>query len=64
MRHHGFYSRLTLALSGRGHTRTARAVDFVAERYLLLPAGAVLALIWANTLPDSYFRSRRPRPSL
>ena len=56
MTHHGFSSRLTLALSGRGHTRAARAIDFVAERYLLLPAGAVLALIWANTLPDSYFR--------
>ena len=29
--------------------------------HLLLPAGAVLALIWANTLPDSYFRFRRRR---
>jgi NhaA family Na+:H+ antiporter len=37
-------------------TRTSRAIDFVAERYLLLPAGAMLALVWANTLPDSYFR--------
>ena len=56
MRNHGFYSRFTTALSGRGHTRTARAVDFIAERYLLLPAGAVLALVWANARPESYFR--------
>ena len=56
MRHQNFQSRLAIALSGRGHTRTARAIDFIAERYLLLPAGAALALVWANTLPDSYFR--------
>jgi Na+:H+ antiporter, NhaA family len=56
MSNQGFYSRFTAALSGRGHTRTARAVDFIAERYLLLPAGALLALIWANARPDSYFR--------
>jgi NhaA family Na+:H+ antiporter len=56
MRHQDFRSRLAIALSGRGHTRTALAIDFVAERYLLLPAGAMLALVWANTLPDSYFR--------
>jgi NhaA family Na+:H+ antiporter len=56
MRHHDLHSRLAVALSGRGHTRTARTIDFIAERYLLLPAGAVLALVWANTLPDSYFR--------
>lgn len=56
MRTHGFYSRFTAALSGRGHTKTARAVDFIAERYLLLPAGALLAVVWANALPESYFR--------
>jgi NhaA family Na+:H+ antiporter len=56
MRHHDLRSRLAIALSGRGHTRTARAVDYIAERYLLLPAGAALALVWANTLPESYFR--------
>jgi NhaA family Na+:H+ antiporter len=56
MRNQGFHSRFRAALSGRGHTRVARAVDFIAERYLLLPAGALLALVWANTLPDSYFR--------
>ena len=60
MRHQDFQSRLAIALSGRGHTRTARAVDFIAERYLLLPAGALLALVWANTLPDSYFRFALP----
>jgi NhaA family Na+:H+ antiporter len=56
MGNYGFSRRFTAALSGRGHTRVARAIDFVAERYLLLPAGALLALVWANVQPDSYFR--------
>jgi len=56
MSNYEYSNRLSAALSGRGHTRTARAVDFIAERYLLLPAGALLALIWANARPESYFR--------
>lgn len=31
------------------------ALHFVTAHYLLLPAGALLALLWANTAPDSYF---------
>jgi NhaA family Na+:H+ antiporter len=30
-------------------------LSFVLEHYLLLPAGAAMALIWANTAPDGYF---------
>jgi NhaA family Na+:H+ antiporter len=29
---------------------------FVFDRYLLLPLGAVIALLWANTASESYFR--------
>ena len=30
---------------------------FVNERFLWLPLGAALALAWANTGPESYFRT-------
>jgi hypothetical protein len=33
-----------------------RAVRFVMDRFLLVPIGAVIALIWANTAGESYFR--------
>ena len=36
-------------------TRVIRAVRFAADGYLALPAGAFLALAWANTQPVSYF---------
>jgi hypothetical protein len=29
-------------------------------RFLMLPFGAVIALVWANTRPESYFGSRFP----
>lgn len=43
------------------HARTRRdrlpAISrFVREHLLLLPLGAAVALVWANTLPESYFR--------
>lgn len=34
---------------------TAWSLRFVFDRYLLLPLGAVVALIWANTDPERYF---------
>ena len=34
----------------------ARAFQFVLNRFLLLPLGAVMALAWANSEPESYFR--------
>jgi NhaA family Na+:H+ antiporter len=33
-----------------------RLWHFAAEHLLLLPAGAAIALVWANTAPESYFR--------
>jgi Na+:H+ antiporter, NhaA family len=32
-----------------------RAVRFIADRFLLVPLGACIALVWANTSPESYF---------
>jgi NhaA family Na+:H+ antiporter len=34
-----------------------RLWHFVAEYLLLLPAGAVIALVWANNWPESYFQT-------
>ena len=34
----------------------ARMVRFVTDRYLLLPAGALIALVWTNTAGESYFQ--------
>jgi NhaA family Na+:H+ antiporter len=34
----------------------SRVSRFAVEHLLLLPAGALLALVWANTRPESYFR--------
>ena len=31
-------------------------MKFLVDRYLLLPVGAVIALVWANTAGESYFR--------
>jgi NhaA family Na+:H+ antiporter len=39
----------------RRRSRVARAVRFVFDRFLLLPLGVGLALLWANTAPESYF---------
>jgi NhaA family Na+:H+ antiporter len=36
--------------------RRAGVVRFVLDRFLLLPLGAALALVWANTAGESYFR--------
>lgn len=44
-----------LAATPRRH-RASRAVRFVMERFLLVPLGAAIALIWANTAGESYFR--------
>ena len=36
-----------------------RAFRYVTERFLLLPLGAAIALVWANTEAESYFRFTR-----
>ena len=37
-----------------GHP-AARLVRFITDRFLLLPLGALIALVWANTAGESYF---------
>jgi NhaA family Na+:H+ antiporter len=32
------------------------AAQFISDRFLLLPIGVILALVWANTAGESYFR--------
>ena len=44
-----------LLLDTSGSPALARAVRFVVDRFLLLPLGAAVAMIWANTAPESYF---------
>ena len=36
--------------------RLSAALHFITRHYLLLPIGAVIAVVWANTAPESYFR--------
>ncbi|HEX7794461.1 MAG TPA: Na+/H+ antiporter NhaA [Vicinamibacterales bacterium] len=38
------------------HGASYRAVRLTIRRYLLVPIGALIALIWANTAPESYFQ--------
>lgn len=39
-----------------GQRLAAASLRFVTDRFLWLPLGAAIALVWANTAPDSYFR--------
>jgi NhaA family Na+:H+ antiporter len=43
-------------LEAPGHRAVARVSRFVVDRFLLLPIGAAVALVWANAAPESYFR--------
>ena len=36
-------------------TRAIRAIRFAADRYLILPIGALAAVAWANARPEGYF---------
>lgn len=47
---------LTPALPDRHHGFALRLWRSSLNRFLLLPLGAVMALVWANTEPESYFR--------
>ena len=38
------------------HASVPRLSQFAIEHLLLLPLGVVIALVWANVFPDSYFR--------
>ena len=50
------YSHSALQVPRRRH-HTIAWLRFVNDRFLWLPLGAALALVWANTWPESYFRS-------
>ena len=39
-----------------GHRLAAAWLRFVTDRFLWLPVGAAIALVWANTAAESYFR--------
>ena len=39
-----------------GHRQAAAWLRFVTDRFLWLPLGAAIALVWANTAAESYFR--------
>jgi Na+:H+ antiporter, NhaA family len=50
-------SHRAVARVATSHRRSnASAVRFVKDRFLLLPLGAVIALVWANTAAESYYR--------
>jgi NhaA family Na+:H+ antiporter len=52
---HAHFTAARRHLAARRHSRAGRAVRFVFDRFLLFPLGAALALVWANTAPESYF---------
>ena len=45
-----------IALAGPHRPAAQRAFRYVMDRFLLLPAGAAIALVWANTAAEEYFR--------
>ncbi|HZP47351.1 MAG TPA: Na+/H+ antiporter NhaA [Vicinamibacterales bacterium] len=55
MRHHAL-SHDPMALAAPGRAVIGPAVRFVFDRFLLLPAGAAVALVWANTAPEGYYQ--------
>src|SRR5258705_2423909 len=46
----------TAAPLSKRHRIALRVSGFVLDYLLALPVGCAAALVWANTLPDSYFR--------
>jgi Na+:H+ antiporter, NhaA family len=54
MRHH-VLSHQPIAVPRLPRVTSARWLRFIFDRYLLLPLGAAVALIWANTDPERYF---------
>jgi NhaA family Na+:H+ antiporter len=49
-------SRHDAAVSSRRRRIAVRVSGFVLDYLIALPVGCAVALLWANTLPDSYFR--------
>src|SRR5206468_6618088 len=47
----------SIAFAGsRPPSAVARLVRFIFDRFPLLPLGAAIALVWANTAAESYFK--------
>jgi len=44
-----------VAVARRQRSAAARLFDRVVQRYLALPIGVVIGLLWANTAPEPYF---------
>lgn len=55
MTHHAV-SHYPVALPGAARPAAGGVVHFIVDRFLLLPIGALIALVWANTEAESYFR--------
>ena len=51
--------RTTGAAQATGQITASGVLHFVTGHYLLLPIGAVVALLWANIAPESYFNVAR-----
>jgi Na+:H+ antiporter, NhaA family len=55
MKTHSLTHPAAFRTSAVGHGLSA-PVRFIFDRFLLVPIGAVIALVWANTAGESYFR--------
>jgi NhaA family Na+:H+ antiporter len=55
MKSHALASHAATA-SRRTHRQRSNVVRFILDRFLLLPLGAAVALLWANLAGESYFR--------
>lgn len=53
---HAVATPASFTVPATGPSATRRTARFVIDRFLLLPAGALIALAWANTASESYFR--------
>lgn len=59
MTHHALSQRHVVVRHRKGGT-AVRAISFASDHFLLLPAGALIALVWANVAGESYFRFAQP----
>jgi len=50
------HARRSSRTSTTASTATTAAFQFVIDRFLLLPIGVGIAIVWANTFAESYFR--------
>ncbi len=60
MRHHAVAAPHHLRTHGHRRAVAAHPLASVSNRFLALPVGAAIALVWANTAPESYFSARQP----